>query len=79
MGSGGLTHLGMLLRSLGCVWDPARFPWGSELGLDLAPMPRVLDDAFRGTRCCGAGLGGTGLLWAQHEAHGGAEGTVRSN
>lgn len=40
---GVLIHLEMVLRSLGCVWDPARFPQGLEVGLDLAPTPQVLD------------------------------------
>lgn len=52
MGFGGgddtvLIHLEMVLQSLGCVWDPARFPQGLELGLDLAPTPRVLDWTMR--------------------------------
>lgn len=81
LGSGGLAHPGMLLpgrgmlQSPGCVGDPARFPRGLELGLDLAAMPWGLGDTFQGTRCRGAGLGGTASPWAQRGVHWGTEGT----
>lgn len=56
LGTGGLPIPGVLLGagemlwSLGCVQDPARSPWGSELGLDLASVPQGLGDVFWGTQ-----------------------------